>query len=450
MQTIRIIAPRIAHPLMCSAIGSVIGNRIIKTKSQSTAIDAFAISASAIIPFALRFTGLPAAGLGCVLSAVISGLLSDDTPLKKIKKPVQQSQSKAEIPSQDTPVIQSFDALFNRTHTDKITETQRQTTALNNLSTYMNDTQISAANKVKTIETIFKNFKDKNDKNFNSSEIWTGLLKNLSEQTDIPDTTKISLAVADSEKDKDTKLEFTFGQLKDFINSFKSNVNLGNIDDDLKQAWHDWRLGQISKLPNRSNITEKQVEEIFNTRDEELNEDDKRLKDTYGYEKYEKTNDYKKKRKDIDKQIKEKIDTEINKFLDKLEINKPYLKVLHHSNHYTSFIINRTSQDNFQIIHIDSLADEKYKTANFNNQAIKDYLKNFIENGTGEKVSQETKYQTFFSDDRSFEIPLDKVIRSNVSKDNNNVPPYTQAANACHHISVMNLLKFFIEKYPNS
>jgi hypothetical protein len=362
--------PRIAFPLMCSAIGSVIGsgigNRIVRIKNNFTKQDALVISAGTMIPLAVRFTELPAIGLGCVLSACMSYFLKND--IQKTQTPMPTS------PKVNTEtVIASFDALFNRTNTDDITETERQTIAFNDLEIHTNDPRISADTKLKTIETIFKNFKNKNNQSFSTSEIWTKLLKTLSEQKDIEDNTKISLAVADG--NNDTKLDISFKQLKEFMGHFQENM--------------------CQDLSNFNN-----------------------------------------------KKIKKSVDN----FVDNLKTNKPCFKLINHNNtHYTGLVIQKTPDNNYNISHLESCGDKRYETVKFNAGAIKKYLKTFINSGSGSENT--TKYHNFFSDGMPFKIPSNEITGL-INKDT--FTPYTQDTNTCHHASVMNLLKFFVEKYPDS
>lgn len=365
------IIHKIALPLISSAIGAVIGNRIIKTRSPFVANDALAIGAGTLIPLVLRFTGLPAAGLGCVLSVLMSKLLSDDTQPTEVNKPVKKSQSKTNTnndvaETQKKRVIDDFNNLFNiqkkhEQNIDKI-QAERQSTAFNSFNDYMR--MANPQQKIEITETIFTNFKNKNDNNFNSSEIWTDLLKTLSEQKDIDDNTNISLAVADG--NEDTKLNVTFGQLKEFMTHLTNNM-----------------------CQDLSNFNDKNIQ------------------------------------------------SSVNNFVDNLKINKPCFKIINHGNaHYTALVMQKTKENEYHISHINS---GKYKTVNFDTGAIKQYLKTFI----GEKNT--TKYQNFFSDKIAFKIPSHGITGLN---DNHSFTPYTQDTNACHHISVMNLLKFFIEKCP--
>lgn len=450
---IKTAAYKIGLPLMVSFTGNFIIKSAIKSAMKPAkknfeyeGKDYLIIAASTALPLAFGLKGFPLtynssigfhrtySPIGLGLQALVSGSVSAGlTGFLEAYKMKEQER-----------VIQSFVKLFNGTHKDKIAETGRQGTAFNDLKTYMKDTSISADKKVKTIETIFKNFKEKNNGNFNSSEIWTGLLTILSEQKGIEDSKEISLAVADGENG--TKLEFTFGELKEFINAFNSPVNLKVTDDDIMNEWHKWRIEQIKKIQEYSNITLEQVDEIFNKSYPTNAEKD--LKAKYGRDEYVKIDNYSQISQKQTKNDNQQIENSVDNFLNELKINKPYFRVLNHNNsHFTSLIINKTSDDNFQVIHIDSQGKVTYKTADFNNGKIKNYIKNFIDNGKsfidkGNGNERITKYQNFFSDNTPFEIPLENVTGLTKKNDFN---PYTQAPNACHHISVMNLLKYFLE-----
>ena len=250
---------KIIYPLA----GAILGNQvtkwvlpkqpIIKTQSEKNDIlsdNSFVKNASitvvsTVIPVALKLSGFSAMATSGIIASGITAYLNRSVSDKKPSSDVTDNTSQGKKGNSPAPasiftattttksdetkldpptgnssnkenIVKNFKIVF--TDEDKIvfTDEDKIQPAFEELKKQLENKL--AQEKIEIIQDIFGYFKHNNNGNQNAAEIWTGLLTTLSEQQNINDDAKISLGIADGHKD--TKIDFKFKQLKDFLNAF--------------------------------------------------------------------------------------------------------------------------------------------------------------------------------------------------------------------------------------